>query len=101
MIEKMKSKQLSLFGAGIEKITQEPLYIGKFVLLTIIIYRKKVPAWHEGILFLYKVTSYDIDTKKFELRYQNRMIKEDASETLQFPLNCSYLMGRYVPRPQP
>ena len=65
--------------AGVEKIPQEPLYIGKTVVLTTVIYDRNVPPDHVGMLFLYKVTSYDIDKRKFQLKYQNRMIKDDSS----------------------
>ena len=63
--KKQKSRQLSIFGAGIEKIPQEPLYIGKTVVLTTVIHDRNVPPDHVGMLFLYKVTSYDIDKKSF------------------------------------
>ena len=72
--------QLTIFGAGFQKIDQEPLYCTKLVLLTDAIFGKKVPTEFMGMLFAYKVSKYDSESKKFTLKYQNRMIKEDGVE---------------------
>ena len=75
-----KAKQLSIFGAGIEKIDPATQLNGSMTLLTDEIYGKKVPAEMKDQLFLYKVIAYNNETKDFTLKYQNRMITNDGGQ---------------------
>ncbi len=52
--------------------------MGKEVLLTDEIYSGRVPDDMRGMLFCYMVTSYDVESKVFSLRYNDRMIGQDG-----------------------
>ena len=75
-----KSKQSSLLsGAGaVTTMARELFYVGKEVLLTDEIYSGRVPNDMRGMLFCYMVTSYDVESKLFSLRYNNRMIGQEG-----------------------
>ena len=75
-----KSRQSSLlFGVGaVTKLAREFFYVGKEVLLTDEIYSGRVPDDMRGMLFCYMVTSYDVESKVFSLRYNKRMIGQEG-----------------------
>ena len=75
---KKDTQQLTLFGAGMEKVDKAPLLLGHSTLFTDAIYGKKVPEEHKDQLFLYYVKSYDAETKEFCVKYRNSMITEDG-----------------------
>ena len=75
-----KAKQLSIFGAGIEKIDPATQLNGSMTLLTDEIYGKKIPIDMKDQLFLYKIVAYNSESKEFTLKYQNRMITTNGGQ---------------------
>ena len=76
--QKGKGKQITLLGAGMEKIDKAPLLLNQSTLFTDSIYGKTVPPEMIGQQFLYLVKSYDAETKEFTVKYRNNMIRDDG-----------------------
>lgn len=76
-----KSVQSKLLGA-VTSTAREFFYVGKEVLLTDEIYNGTVPDDMREMLFCYAVTGYNIDSKEFTLRYNNKMIGQEEVQWL-------------------
>ena len=69
-----KSKQMSLMTSGVTHLASEFNYVAQHVLLTDEIYCGRVPDDMRGLLFCYFVTSFNVDSNLFTLRYNNQII---------------------------